>query len=158
MLFLCWPVILRIRGSNGFPSVENFSSLLTWAAFKSQPQLLAAPRFHPQLLHPSSYCLAKWGFSLSVLFHIRGIWVTESACGLHTASPLPYYSWLRSSNNKHLTSGMPFPFGLLSRLHKGLQFIWIQGNQLPQSSVVSLMQGWSPPLTFSLLGKKRRLF
>lgn len=94
------------------------------------------------------------GFSLSVLFHICGIWVTKSACSLQTASPLPYYSWLRSSNNKHLTSGMPFPFGLLSRLPKGLQFIWTQGNQLPQGSRVNLVQDWSPPLTFSLLRKK----
>lgn len=155
--FFCGTVILRTRGSRSFPSVENFSSFLTWAAFKSLTDAISDsklwfPTTTSLKLPPSKF----EGFSLSVLFHIHGIWVAKSACSLQTVSPLPYYSWLRSSNNKHLTSGMPFPFGLLSRLHEIVQFIWIQGNQLPQGSVVSLMQDWSPPLTF--FGKEDSYF
>lgn len=98
------------------------------------------------------------GFSHSVLFHSHGIRVAKSACSLQTASPLPYYSWLRSSNNKHLTSGMPSPFGLLSRLHTGLQFIWIEGNQPPQGSLVSLIRDWSILLAFPFWERRENYF
>lgn len=136
--FFCRTVILRTRGSSSFPSVKNFIFFLDLSCSQITDATSGAKLWFPTSTSLKLPPSKSEGFSLSVLFHIHGIWVAQSACSLQTVSPLPYYSWLRSSNNKRLTSGMPFPFGLLSRLHEIVQFVWIQGKQLPQGSVVSL--------------------
>lgn len=154
--FLCWIMFLRTKGSNTLPMLRIFL-LLTWAPFKSLTQILAAPSFYSQLPSPSSCCLVNLKGLACALFHIHGIGVAKSACSLQTASLLPYCSWLWSSNNKHLTSGEPFPSGLLSRFHQG-QFIWIEGNRPPQGSLVSLIQSWSPLLTFPFWKRRENYF